>query len=679
MAGSHHRPAHTRDAMRRSRGHRLRERRNISGTTSSYGESGSKSSLDITQKLEKKLAELNASENVFKRWIYEIVTLSIAATCMAAIVVILLDIHGKDLVGRSEGITAFTVLSKITSAALLLPTSEALGQLKWNWFHGNKSWEIWDFEIFDKASRGAWGSALLLFRTKGRSLAALGAILTLLLIANDTFFQQVLNLPQDWSLQSTGQISRTIHYVPPNIMIYKDNLDMAQQLSTTSQILTQYLLSNGTYPTAVDDGVRPDIPISCPTSNCTFPRYKTLGVCSQCKDVTPMLGFGCKTATADWISNKTREDDQKSEMCGYFFNITDENPMLMSGYLTANINSSGSHAEAGEALILRFLPMIATPDKVPLWDRSLSFKDIRNPITDVVVVGSVDGVSGTFQNKTPVATECMLSWCVKEIESSYAYGGYREKIVNTFTNSTPGPFPWTSEKVYGRVNGSMVTYNENVTITIPGDNQTFWLNSTTHEGVSTAFDDYFPSFLTVPKGSSDAILRQMTYTAGPPYTRRLPMSMWRPPNNITDHFGRIATEMTNAIRSTRPYDMVEGPAYSLTTFIQVKWEWLIFPFALLFLSIVFLVATIVKTERAKGDLGPGVWKTSTMPALIYSLPSDAQKQVKVPWSVDKASEDSRKLRVKLHPEKGWRISGQIYSPVSPVIVCHSNKPPPGWI
>ena len=86
------------------------------------------------------------------------------------------------------------VLSKVASAALILPISEAIGQLKWTWFQGNESKEMIDFEIFDKASRGAWGSFLLLSRTRGRSLAALGAVLTLLLLATDTFFQQVIEL-----------------------------------------------------------------------------------------------------------------------------------------------------------------------------------------------------------------------------------------------------------------------------------------------------------------------------------------------------------------------------------------------------------------------------------------------------------------------------------------------------
>lgn len=52
----------------------------------------------------------------------------------------------------STSLLAYTnALGKTASAALIVPTSEALGQLNWSWF--SKSRAIWDFEIFDKASR----------------------------------------------------------------------------------------------------------------------------------------------------------------------------------------------------------------------------------------------------------------------------------------------------------------------------------------------------------------------------------------------------------------------------------------------------------------------------------------------------------------------------------------------
>ena len=59
---------------------------------------------------------------------------------------------------------------------------------------------------------------------------------------------------------------------------------------------------------------------------------------------------------------------------------------------------------------------------------------------------------------------------------------------------------------------------------------------------------------------------------------------------------------------------------------MVSWKWLNFPTALLLLSLVFLAAIVFRTSRdAHG--GTSVWKTSAMPALMYSLPKDVQKEL----------------------------------------------------
>jgi uncharacterized membrane protein YidH (DUF202 family) len=108
-------------------------------------------SLDLTQRIERKLAEYNASQNVFKRWLFEIGSWLISASCMGAVVAIYAWLDGSQMSQAGQYLTYANVLGKVASAALIVPTSEALGQLKWNWFQESKA--MWDFEIFDKASR----------------------------------------------------------------------------------------------------------------------------------------------------------------------------------------------------------------------------------------------------------------------------------------------------------------------------------------------------------------------------------------------------------------------------------------------------------------------------------------------------------------------------------------------
>ena len=228
-----------------------------------------KTTLDFTQRIERKLAEYNASENIWKRWLFEIVCWLISATCLASIIIIYVHINNKQLADWNNLLTFANILGKFTSAALIVPTTEALGQLKWNWFNGSSK-AMWDFEIFDKATRGPWGAAMLLFRTKGRSLAALGAFLIVLLLAIDTFLQQVVTLPNVWALQNThGEVPRTVQYNADFGRLTSEGLLLAVEDKDIGLLARKYFFGNGTQPIPFGSGTRPDIPL---VSYCRFLR-----------------------------------------------------------------------------------------------------------------------------------------------------------------------------------------------------------------------------------------------------------------------------------------------------------------------------------------------------------------------------------------------------------------------
>ena len=157
------------------------------------------------------------------------------------------------------------VLGKVASAALIVPTSEALGQLKWHWFHNSKA--MWDFGIFDKASRGPMGALMLLYRTKGRSLAALGALLIVLMLAIDTFFQQVVNMSDGWTLQTTAAAApKAYTYDPGYPKEFHDGYHQAVTDKDTFLVVEKYSYGNGTQPVVFGNGTRPNVPVVSTTS-----------------------------------------------------------------------------------------------------------------------------------------------------------------------------------------------------------------------------------------------------------------------------------------------------------------------------------------------------------------------------------------------------------------------------
>jgi hypothetical protein len=211
---------------------------------------GQERTSNMAQRFEERIWRYNSSRNAVKRWILEIISWTISAICMGAVIGVLLILKDQRVPKWPLGLTlnAFiAVFSRISSAALLLPTSEALGQLKWSWFQGDSK-KMWDFEIFDNASRGPWGSILLLMRTKGRSIAALGAAVTLFALAMDPFFQQVVDFPVRWTLQGNGSIPKVTRFEPLQPILIQDGVQVAERDQDLGLIADKFFFGNGTQP-----------------------------------------------------------------------------------------------------------------------------------------------------------------------------------------------------------------------------------------------------------------------------------------------------------------------------------------------------------------------------------------------------------------------------------------------
>jgi hypothetical protein len=661
------------------------------GQATSKDEATSRSgkSQNITHRLEEKLWKYSTSGNSAMRWRLEIISWLVSAACMGAIVLALIIVRDKPT-PRWHGLTLnayISELSKIACAALLLPVSEALGQLKWLWFQG-KSNKMWDFEIFDNASRGPWGSFVLLVRTKGTSLAALGAAITIFSMALDPFFQQLVTYPTrlvlNPSLNST--IPRIVQYRPTYDTAWRDGIEMLQFEQELQAEALKFLYQAAKAPAEFENDVRPSIPLSCPTGNCTWPVYNTLGMCSKCADISDLLTYGCHYGSLDWIANTSRISDDKvtnfnGTMCGWFINGTSAEPgakpILMSGHRKATPELPNE-----ESLLTRILPLTKPVNRLPLYgDGSYHFKDYQNTMLDFFVVSAADSPNSTYLKVPPAAQECILAWCVKTMRSTYIQANYSEQVTNVFFNRTTGlAYPWKSTAMNTSMGmGYDIRYQRDIHINYNGTE--FGASLAAHTRSTFFFEDYFPSIFLKFNYSDEPLLRfKMQYVdGGPPFLRNATFNPFAASNNVTRHMQSMAKGMTDTLRSSNGQEPFAGEAYGVESYVHVRWGWLSLPLGLLVLTLFFLVGTVVRSSVVKDDVG--VWKTSAVATLLYGLPDNMQKKIAALAPEDGTCTPrmkARSLEISMLPtKKGWRASGDMLGPFTPKL--KPTQPPPGWI
>jgi len=318
---------------------------------------------------------------------------------------------------------------------------------------------------------------------------------------------------------------------------------------------------------------------------------------------------------------------------------------------------------------MRTLPLVTNPDRLPLYGGSINFKHINYPILDALIVSAADGSADSVYRKArPVAHECMLSWCVKTFRSSYAWGGYEESVVETFINTTQRKYPWSTERP--SVGSTLMDFYGNITIVPPiieHNITNFGVSNDTFADTVVVLDEVFPSLITVSNSLAERYVKIRTSFVDQVMFREVRFNPWLAPNNVTHHMERIAEAMTNVVRSDpNSHELIIGTASSPETYVAVHWAWLTFPIAILLLSIVFLAATILKTSR-NTHKEIGIWKTSALPSLVYGLPKDMQKDlISTTASANPMGRGPKKVRIRLSPQQGWRVSGHVQSgPTAP--------------
>ncbi|KAF2819752.1 hypothetical protein CC86DRAFT_429958 [Ophiobolus disseminans] len=579
------------------------ESRNASTNNSSNFSNTSNSDDNVESQEPKPL--IRASTTFYERvitdwWWWELGSWFVSFACVTTIVALLFYYDGKKQPNHVvKGITlnAFiAVFAAVAKAALILPVSEAIGQLKWIWFR--KERKLFDFYAFDNASRGPWGSAVLLCTTKGRHLVSVGAAITVLALAFEPFFQQSVSYPSRTIITGSGSVSIAISYNAKE----QTALEEVGTWSTGAKNITARNLASKIANTLADRREYSQAPPSvCPTGRCTWAPYSSLGVCHRCQDISQLLQPVCQI---DTLSGPGQTSGFQYP-CGYRFNST-----LVTGVW-------GYWSKTAMGLSTMMVGSERFKDQaVSIKVNSTAFRNASSVLLDFYIAFVPGGDPRVFQNATPVLQNCIYQWCVKTYEAFHTKGRLEETILSTY-------LPPDTQ-------GTRSSPNNGFVMTAAG--KTFSVGAYVSSDLAWSISASLPVSLTnTTLDSSGQYPGRWNFVHNAPY-------------DVDTVLGPIADTVTNFLRDENTgVEQVSGDAWGPEPYVETQWLWILLPCALLLSTLILICGTIIKSRK---DSVPS-WKSSALATLLHGLTEEVREQFEANASQSEVEAIAQKIQIKI--------------------------------
>ncbi|KAJ5570225.1 uncharacterized protein N7459_009655 [Penicillium hispanicum] len=514
-----------------------------------------------------------------------------------AIIIILSVYDQKPSPNLSHGLTLNTIVSLLATASrssLLFAVAAAVGQLKWIWFERRER-PVSDMQSFDDATRGPMGSFILLLQHRGLSLASLGATVTVFAVALDPFVQQILSYPVRQTPSNTDQATM------PQARTFAQN--------TNYTAFTEYF-NAGLWTTnfAIDP--------TCPSGNCTWSEFQSLGFCSKCQDVTSSSSlYDCD----QWTYNAT--DSKAQEYNCYISTGHGENGSLVIDY---HDSYRGAFIPTGILWALNSIgksneSFLGVDNAVAAFAHAELESEANTNITNLVRGLRIRNVQ-----------ECILSVCLKTYNVSVNSGtpqvnvtsvDYGQRFSHNLTNNAEpwyndvdcwrptnrsGPFKWTELATGNWVDTDQFAFclrtsEEADAVQIGFNSLTIVLSDPPFLGYSTV--DYTVNAKSVWTADEDTNENSAKYSES--FDRVIDLGLGAVLSDVAAALTKYAVVTSNAT--------VAGTTMIPQTFVVVSWQWLTFPAVLLVGGFIFWIATVVVNRRHR----LGLWKSSILPMLYH--------------------------------------------------------------
>ncbi|KLJ12773.1 hypothetical protein EMPG_12223 [Blastomyces silverae] len=516
-------------------------------------------------------------------WLWEIGACVTSLLALAATVAVLAVYSGNTAPELPKYITLNAIISLLTNVvkfSVLAAVAASISQLKWLWLKDMR--HLQDLQIFDNASRGPQGSLYILFHLRGRSPSRLPRSFNYYSGHSfGAFYAAIDCISSEACIQRVGRrIDST--YRQCDLFSTRHVIDLSYPPFSNLMLMTiapkaqkgrsmHFGVNQGIMNAIFNGDSAPKLEPSCPTGNCTWPMFHSIGVCSRCVDMADKVKLEGACTSGDLL--------KMEENCTISF---------QHGVPVVNPYEKYRGPASYIAWLLNY-----TPPEFDLFMESPqidgNFAGIRNPL---VALGWLEIDYSSLTNTTPIARamECMFTYCLERYNVSVEAGvsiiktepvhlasmdqnsGWnvtapllpekdKERTATFVVDGNAGRFLWGN--LITDLVGNATTLAESTELFIP---------SSDFIGVSYTVDDKVHMM--------ETIARSITY------------SLLQPSNQTVIGLTGV----------TQP-------------FIHVRWVWIALPTVVVLGTILFLSLVMLCTKRHNVE----VWKSSSLALLYHGL------------------------------------------------------------
>ncbi|KAF4816302.1 hypothetical protein CGCSCA5_v006645 [Colletotrichum siamense] len=550
---------------------------------------------DLTPKISEKQdpkpdGDLLLSWNAtFLAWWQELIWCAISLISVCALYILLRHYDNRKLPDWPSGLTLNTVialLATVARSAFVIPVSEGLSQLKWLWYRKQRT--LKDFQDFDAASRGPWGSLQLVKTTKGWPLSVISIVVLVTAMLTSALTQSSVTYPErQVAILPSSPVAPLVRFWNPmTVSWYSPYIKGATYDASIQAGLSHD--SNTLYPF--------DQP-GCPTTECRWRVFSTLAICTKMWNMTDQLTYNYNGNSSRFVNTGTPRS--LSLPNGALANFA---PSL-TGLVSLN-NGQASllpAAEVPQSAFFNFTVIFTTTKTTGAMEvmfymcaQRYNVSVQNNVFSRTLIDSSAEVEEGTFlmpesttsKEQVEVTTEAVT--VPQEPGEAFPYGGTAlTPLVESLSSAMNGTYP-TTENERGRA------------------------------------PSRYLNVLDVVRRERNGTEKQLFEAVG----------------NVTNN---VARSLTNSLRDslTTEQAYITGQAYVSETYVKVRWWWMTLISCQVVLSTVVLVAALIQARMA----GLNVVKSSTFPA-FFAIDSSEKKLLETRTASMDVQEQDRYLGTK---------------------------------